>query len=129
MRAIRKREAQDIAERKKSLAAMLANVAELGAVAWRKDWQAALRDAAIGTGIAVDKVLALTGQSRCGPDREHSSCRRQRTRGAPALHAAGRDTRAQPGEGTQSREDARVTFLSLFISLAVADRRVIPVRV
>ena len=31
MRAIREREAQDIAERKKSLAAMLANVAELGA--------------------------------------------------------------------------------------------------
>ena len=31
VRAIRKREAQDIAERKKSLAAMLANVAELGA--------------------------------------------------------------------------------------------------
>src|SRR6476620_3356428 len=31
VRAIRAREAQDIAERKKSLAAMLANVAELGA--------------------------------------------------------------------------------------------------
>ena len=35
VRAIRQREARDIAERKKSLAAMLANVAELGA-AWRK---------------------------------------------------------------------------------------------
>ena len=32
-------------------------------VAWRKQsLKAGLRDAAIGTGIAVDKMLALTGQ-------------------------------------------------------------------
>ena len=59
-----KREAQDIAERKKTLAAMLANVAELGAERMEETIsKASLRDAAIGTGIAVDKMLALTGQT------------------------------------------------------------------
>jgi transposase-like protein len=63
VRAIRCREAQGIAERKKSLAAMLANVAELGAERMEETiGKASLRDAAIGTGIAVDKMLALTGQ-------------------------------------------------------------------
>jgi hypothetical protein len=67
VRAIRAREAQDIAERKKSLAAMLANVAELGAGRMgEKIGKASLRDAAIGTGIAVDKMLALTGQTPVG---------------------------------------------------------------
>jgi hypothetical protein len=62
-RAIRHREAQDIAERKKTLTAMLANVAELGAGRMEETIsKASLRDAAIGTGIAVDKMLALTGQ-------------------------------------------------------------------
>ena len=64
VRAIRAREAQDIAERKKTLAAMLANVAELGAGRMEATiGKASLRDAAIGTGIAVDKMLALTGQT------------------------------------------------------------------
>ena len=64
MRAIGKREAQDIAERKKKLAVMLANVAELGAERMEQTiGKASLRDAAIGTGIAVDKMLALTGQT------------------------------------------------------------------
>ena len=63
VRAIRQREAQDIAERKKSLAAILANVAELGAEKMEATiGKASLRDAAIGTGVAVDKMLALTGQ-------------------------------------------------------------------
>ena len=63
VRAIRHREAQDIAERKKSLAAMLANIAELGAGRMEETiGKASLRDAAIGTGIAVDKMLALIGQ-------------------------------------------------------------------
>ena len=63
VRAIRRREAQDIAERKKTLAAMLANVAELGAERMEETiGKASLRDAAIGTGIAVDKMLALTEQ-------------------------------------------------------------------
>jgi len=63
VRAIRQREAQDIAERKKSLAAMLASVAELGAERMEATiGKASLRDAAIGTGVAVDKMLALTGQ-------------------------------------------------------------------
>ncbi len=43
---------------------MLANVAELGAERMEETiGKANLRDAAIGTGIAVDKMLALTGQS------------------------------------------------------------------
>ena len=63
VRAIRARESIAIAERKKSLAAMLANVAELGAGRMEETiGKAGLRDAAIGTGIAVDKMLALTGQ-------------------------------------------------------------------
>jgi len=60
---IREREAKSIAERKKTLAAMLANVAELGAERMEETiGKASLRDSAIGTGIAVDKLLALTGQ-------------------------------------------------------------------
>ena len=55
VRAIRQREAQDIAERKKSLAAILASVAELGAERMEATiGKASLRDAAIGTGVAVD---------------------------------------------------------------------------
>ena len=43
---------------------MLANVAELGAERMEETiGKANLRDAAIGTGIAVDKMLALTGQT------------------------------------------------------------------
>ena len=43
---------------------MLANVAELGAGRMEETiGKAKLRDAAIGTGIAVDKMLALTGQT------------------------------------------------------------------
>jgi hypothetical protein len=67
VRAIRRREAQDIAERKKSLAAMLANVAELGAGRMEETvGKAGCRDAAIVTGIATDKMLALTGQTPVG---------------------------------------------------------------
>ncbi len=63
VRAIRAREAQDIAERKKSLAAILANVAELGAGRMEETvGKVGCRDAAIVTGIATDKMLALTGQ-------------------------------------------------------------------
>ena len=61
---IREREAKSIAERKKNLALQLANVAELGAERMGETiGKAGLRDAAIGTGIAVDKMLALTGQT------------------------------------------------------------------
>ena len=42
---------------------MLANVAELGAERMEETIsKASLRDATIGTGVAVDKMLALTGQ-------------------------------------------------------------------
>jgi hypothetical protein len=62
VRAIRHREAQDIADRKKSLAVMLANVAELGAERMEQTIsKASLRDATIATGVSVDKVALLTG--------------------------------------------------------------------
>ena len=61
---IREREAQSIAERKNQLISMLADVAIVGAERMsEKIGKASLRDAAIGTGIAVDKMLALTGQT------------------------------------------------------------------
>src|SRR5262249_15456495 len=60
---IREREAKGIAERKKTLAALLANVAERGAERMEEAiGKASFRDTAIGTGIAVDKMLALAGQ-------------------------------------------------------------------
>src|SRR5262245_34889094 len=61
---IREREAKSIAERKNTLAAKLANVAELGAERMEETiGKAGLRDAAIGTGIAADKMLAMTDQT------------------------------------------------------------------
>src|SRR5439155_1459783 len=61
---IREREANSIAERKKHLISILADVATVGAERMsEKIGKASLRDAAIGTGIAVDKMLALTGQT------------------------------------------------------------------
>jgi hypothetical protein len=63
VRAVEKREATEISARKKSIIGILGNVAELGAARMEEAiGKAGLRDAAIGTGIAVDKMLALTGQ-------------------------------------------------------------------
>jgi hypothetical protein len=60
---IREREAESIAERKKQLVSILADVATLGSERMVATiGKASLRDGAIGTGIAVDKMLALTGQ-------------------------------------------------------------------
>jgi len=64
VRAVERREAADISARKKSIIGILSNVAELGAARMEeKIGKASLRDAAIGTGVAVDKLLALTGQT------------------------------------------------------------------
>jgi len=64
VRAVERREAAEISARKKSIIGILSNVAELGAARMEeKIGKASLRDAAIGTGIAVDKMLALTGQT------------------------------------------------------------------
>jgi hypothetical protein len=63
VRAIRAREAVEIADRKQRLIAIFANVAELSAE--RMDeltGKATLRDAGVSAGIATDKLLALTGQ-------------------------------------------------------------------
>jgi hypothetical protein len=64
VRAVERRETTEISERKKSIIGILSNVAELGASRMEATiGRAGLRDAAIGTGIAVDKMLALTGQT------------------------------------------------------------------
>jgi hypothetical protein len=64
VRAVERREAETISARKKSIIGILGNVAELGASRMEETiGKANLRDAAIGTGIAVDKMLALTGQA------------------------------------------------------------------
>jgi hypothetical protein len=63
VRAVERREAAEISARKKSIVGILSNVAELGAARMEETiGKASLRDATIGTGVAVDKVLALTGQ-------------------------------------------------------------------
>jgi helix-turn-helix resolvase-like protein/cell cycle transcriptional regulator TrcR-like protein len=63
VRAVERREAAEISARKKSIIGILSNVAELGASRMEETiGKAGLRDAAIGTGIAVDKMLTLTGQ-------------------------------------------------------------------
>jgi hypothetical protein len=87
VRAVERREAAEISERKKSIIGILGNVAELGASRMEETIGAAgLRDAAIGTGIAVDKMLALTGQMPVGiqianiqlPTPEQDEARRRR---------------------------------------------------
>jgi hypothetical protein len=61
---VEKREAAEISARKKTIIAILSNVAELCAARMEETiGKASLRDAAIGTGVAVDKMLALTGQT------------------------------------------------------------------
>jgi hypothetical protein len=63
VRAVEKREAVEISDRKKSIIGILGNVAELGASRMEATiGKTGFRDAAIGTGIAVDKMLALTGK-------------------------------------------------------------------
>ena len=58
VRAVERREATEISARKKSIVGILSNVAELGADRMEATiGKASLRDAAIGTGIAVDKML------------------------------------------------------------------------
>ncbi len=64
VRAVERREAAEISARKKSIIGILSNVAELGASRMEETiGKAGLRDAAIETGVAVDKMLALLGQT------------------------------------------------------------------
>jgi hypothetical protein len=63
VRAVERRESVEISDRKKSIIGILGNVAELGASRMEETiGNASFRDTAIGTGIAVDKMLALTGR-------------------------------------------------------------------
>jgi hypothetical protein len=62
--SVRTRRAADIEKRKKEIVGLLGDVAVLGSERMVQTiGKAGLRDAAIGTGIAVDKMLALTGQT------------------------------------------------------------------
>jgi hypothetical protein len=64
LRAVERREATEISARKKSIVGILSNVAELGASRMEETiGKAGLRDAAIGTGIAVDKMCQLTDKA------------------------------------------------------------------
>ena len=64
VRAVEHREAAEISARKKSIVGILSNVAELGASRMEETiGKAGLRDATIGTGVAVDKIIALTSQT------------------------------------------------------------------
>jgi hypothetical protein len=64
VRAIRAREAVAIAERKQRLMSIFANVAEISAERMEQlAGKASLRDAGITSGIATDKLLALSGDS------------------------------------------------------------------
>jgi len=61
---IREREAKSIAERKNTFAVKLANVAEIGAERMEEMiGKASLHDPTIATGVATDKVIALTSQT------------------------------------------------------------------
>src|SRR5204862_4032336 len=63
VRAVERREAAEISARKKSIVGILGNVAEVGAARMEETiGKAGLRDATIGTGVAVDKIIALTSQ-------------------------------------------------------------------
>ena len=64
VRAVERREPAEISAQKKTIIAILSNVAELGAGRMEeKIGKASLRDATIGTGVAIDKLLAITGQT------------------------------------------------------------------
>src|SRR4029453_16129908 len=63
VRAVERREAEEISARKKSIVGILSNVAELGAGRMEETiGEASLRDATIGTGVAIANVLPLPGQ-------------------------------------------------------------------
>ena len=103
--AIAKREREEITERKKSLAGLMSNIAEIGgANVERKIGKASVRDAIIGTGVAIDKMLALTGQTPVGiqianiqpPTPEQDEARR---RAHHALAGITRITRREPHQG------------------------------
>jgi hypothetical protein len=110
VRAIRKREAQDIADRKKTLAVMLANVAELGAERMEQTiGKASLRDATIATGVSVDKVALLTGPkmgflvsiANIQPPTPEERAERR------AVHAQLDEITQLLQQGSRPREDAR----------------------
>ena len=134
MAAIAKREHEEITERKKSLAGLMSNIAEIGgANVERKIGKASVRDAIIGTGVAIDKMLALTGQTPAVqianivlPTEEERAERRalhDKLDGGPSL-----GTRRGRASQPKPRRAPSVFSSRDFISLAVADRRVIPIR-
>ena len=59
----------------------MSNIAEIsGANVERKIGKASVRDAIIGTGVAIDKMLALTGQAPVGSKSRTFACRPPKSR-------------------------------------------------
>ena len=90
----------------------------------------------IGTGIAMDKMLALTGQTPVGiqianiqmptPEERAERCAIARQAGRNCERRLVKRSSALSRKG--NLRASAVSFLSLYlISLAVADRRVIPI--
>ena len=152
VRAVRDREAVSIAERKQRLMSIFGNVAEIGAERMEElAGKASLRDAGTTAGIATDKLLALTGQMQSSKSRVVIMPTPERPREGPrASTRAGCDrtsvslSERRPvvslivimqadgvlrTKAVAAEARAPSAFLSrTFISLAVADRRVIPIR-
>jgi hypothetical protein len=72
VRATREREAVAIAERKQGLMSIFANIAEISAERMEElAGQASLRDAGITSGIATDKLLALSSDPALTQSQNH----------------------------------------------------------
>jgi hypothetical protein len=64
VKAVEKREAERIEQKKKQLANLFANVAQLSAERVEEMiGKAGVRDAIVGSGVATDKLLAILGQT------------------------------------------------------------------
>jgi len=107
---IREREAKDIAERKKQLVSILADVATVGAERMsEKIGKASLRDATIATGVSVDKIALLTAPkmgllvsiANIQPPTPEERAERR------AVHAQLDEITRLLQEGSQPREDVR----------------------
>ena len=85
VRAIRHREAQDIAERKKTLAAMLANVAELGAGAGGDDRQSQPARCGDPNRNRGGQDACIDGSNASLADSEHRATKRRGARRAQSV--------------------------------------------
>jgi hypothetical protein len=131
VRAVERREAEAISERKNRIIANLGDVAEIGSERMlEKIGKAGLRDATIGTGVAVDKLLALTSQLpgvQVAVVNMPSEADRQKQRDMDdKLDAIFRRTMAPEQDAPGNARRCPLSRVS--ISLAGTDRQLIPIR-